>query len=104
MRRMNGRQRTVLLFGMAVLFLALIAILGQVLEKEAIAADFTRKDRPPCFSYLFGTDWMGRDMFVRTLTGLSMSIRIGLLAAGVKDSYCFCNHGTGGGFCGDLGN
>ena len=81
MRRINGRQRTVLLFGAAVLFLVLITIAGQVLFKAAVVTDFSRKDRSPCLEYLFGTDWMGRDMFVRTLTGLSMSIRIGLLAA-----------------------
>ena len=84
MRRINGRQRTVLLFGAAVLFLVLITIAGQVLFKAAVVTDFSRKDRSPCLEYLFGTDWMGRDMFVRTLTGLSMSIRIGLLAAGVS--------------------
>lgn len=43
--------------------------------------DFSRKNLAPCAEYLFGTDWMGRDMFVRTVTGLSMSIRIGLLTA-----------------------
>lgn len=84
MRRMNGRERTVLLFGMAVVFLALITIAGQYFAKAAMETDFSRKNMPPCLEYLFGTDWMGRDMFVRTLTGLSMSIRIGLLAAGVS--------------------
>lgn len=84
MRRMNGRQKTALLFGAAVIFLVLVTIAGQVLSEAAMATDFSRKDRPPCPEYLFGTDWMGRDMFVRTLTGLSMSIRIGLLAAGVS--------------------
>ena len=49
-----------------------------------MATDFSRKNLAPCVAYPFGTDWMGRDMFVRTLTGLSMSIRIGLLAAGVS--------------------
>ena len=32
----------------------------------------------------FGTDWMGRDMLARTLAGLSLSIRIGLLTAAVS--------------------
>lgn len=84
MRRMNGRERIVLLFGMAVLFLVLITAAGQIFAEDAMVTDFSRKNLPPCRSYLFGTDWMGRDMFVRTLTGLSMSIRIGLLAAGVS--------------------
>ena len=84
MRKMNGRERTVLLFVMAVLFLALITIAGHFFAKAAMETDFSRKNLPPCPKYLFGTDWLGRDMFVRTLTGLSMSIRIGLLAAGVS--------------------
>lgn len=43
----------------------------------------------PCLSYLFGTDWLGRDMLLRTFAGLSMSIRIGLLAAGFSAIIAF---------------
>jgi peptide/nickel transport system permease protein len=32
-------------------------------------------------SHVFGTDWLGRDMFARTIAGLSTSILVGLLAA-----------------------
>lgn len=84
MRHFNGRERTVIWFGGAVLFLALITAAGQIFADEAMVTDFSRKNLAPCPAYLFGTDWMGRNMFVRTLTGLSMSIRIGLLAAGVS--------------------
>ena len=51
--------------------------------------DFSRKNLPPCAGYLFGTDWMGRDMFVRTVAGLSMSIRLGLLTAAVSAVIAF---------------
>lgn len=80
----NGRIRTVVLFVLAVLFLFLITASGKIFEEEAMVTDFSRKNLAPCLTYPFGTDWMGRDMFVRTLTGLSMSIRIGLLAASVS--------------------
>ena len=46
-----------------------------------MASDFSQKNLAPNFSHLFGTDWMGRDMLCRTLAGLSLSIRIGLLTA-----------------------
>ena len=46
--------------------------------------DFARTNLTPSLLYLFGTDWMGRDMFARTLAGLSLSIRIGLLTAAVS--------------------
>ena len=34
-------------------------------------------NKPPSFEHLFGTDWMGRDMFTRTLKGLGLSVQIG---------------------------
>ena len=36
----------------------------------------------------FGTDWMGRDMLARTLKGLSLSILLGILAAGRQRVHC----------------
>ena len=84
MRRWNGRMTAVFLFGLAVLFLAAVTAAGWGFSEEALVTDFSRKNLGPGLPYLFGTDWMGRDMFVRTLTGLSMSIRIGILAAGVS--------------------
>lgn len=87
MRPQNGRQLAAVLFGTAVLFLMLITAAGQICADEALVTDFTRKDLAPSMQYLFGTDWLGRDMFLRTLTGLSMSIRIGLLAAGVSSVF-----------------
>ena len=89
MKKMNGRILTLVLFVFAVLFLAGITIAGSVFAEEAVVVDFARKNLSPCGKYIFGTDWMGRDMFLRTLTGLSMSIKIGLLAAGVSSIIAF---------------
>lgn len=89
MKKLNGRSLALILFGAAVAFLSLITILGTVYAEEAMVVDFTRKNLAPCGSYIFGTDWMGRDMFLRTMTGLSMSIKIGLLAAGVSSIIAF---------------
>ena len=84
MRRWNGRMTAMFLCGLAVLFLAAVTAAGWGVSEEALVTDFSRKNRGPGVPYLFGTDWLGRDMFLRTLTGLSMSIRIGILAAGVS--------------------
>lgn len=89
MKQWNGRKTMIGLLVFSVVFLAAVTIAGQLHREEALAADFSRKNLPPCFSYPFGTDWMGRDMFARTLTGLSMSIRIGLLTAGVSAGMAF---------------
>ena len=89
MKRLNGRILTLILFIVAIGFLAAITIAGTVFAEEAMVVDFGRKNLSPCGQYIFGTDWMGRDLFVRTLTGLSMSIKIGLLAAGVSSVIAF---------------
>jgi peptide/nickel transport system permease protein len=84
MKKRNNRQLSLLLLVIAILFLSAIAIAGYCLRDAAGETDFTRKDIAPGAQYPFGTDWMGRDMFTRTLCGLSMSIRIGLLTASIS--------------------
>ena len=84
MKKSNGRIRTALFFGAAVFLLFGITAGGLLLSEEAMVTDFSRKELAPGSPYLFGTDWLGRDMLARTLTGLSMSIRLGLLAAGIS--------------------
>lgn len=81
MKRLNRRQGMVLLLVCAAVLLAAVTVAGILLEPRAMQADFSRTNRTPCAEYPFGTDWMGRDMLARTLAGLSLSIRIGLLTA-----------------------
>lgn len=78
---MNQRKIKAIIMFSALLFLSAIVILGILLAPEASKADFIRKNLPPSVKNLFGTDWLGRDMLTRTLTGLSFSIRLGLLTA-----------------------
>ena len=84
MKRQNSRRSTLLFLGVTVFLLLFLVIIGLGVEEEATVTDFTRTNLAPSLRYLFGTDWMGRDMFLRTLAGLSLSIRIGLLTAGVS--------------------
>lgn len=81
---MNLRKRTILYIIIALSVLAFIAIGGTLLRGQAMTTDFTCKNLAPCWEHWFGTDWMGRDMLVRTITGLSMSVLIGVLAASVS--------------------
>ena len=68
----------------ALVLLAAIVVAGVLCADAATATDFTQKKLPPSWEHPFGTDWMGRDMFLRTLAGLSTSVLVGLLAAGVS--------------------
>lgn len=77
----NRRGRTLLAVAVLLSALILIAFLGQIWENDALVTDFSRKNLMPGAGYLFGTDWLGRDMLKRTVSGLSMSIRLGVVTA-----------------------
>ena len=84
MKVTNRRRSTLWLIVFAVAVLAAVTVAGILLNGQAMESDFARKNLMPCLEYPFGTDWMGRDMLARTLAGLSLSIRIGLLTAAVS--------------------
>ena len=80
----NQRRRTVLFLIVTVVILAAVTAAGILTEGYAVETDFSRRNLSPSLQHLFGTDWMGRDMLARTLSGLSLSIRIGILTAVVS--------------------
>lgn len=77
----NRRQWTLLTVISSLVFLGAIVVIGGLLNLERIATNLTERNLAPSFNHLFGTDWLGRDMFTRTVMGLSLSIRVGLLGA-----------------------
>ncbi len=84
MKGFNRRQTALALLLFALALLCAVTVAGVALADQAMVTDFSRKNLAPCGQFLFGTDWMGRDMLSRTLSGLSLSIRIGLLTAAVS--------------------
>ncbi|MDO4267638.1 MAG: ABC transporter permease [Eubacteriales bacterium] len=82
----NRRRAAALLAAVCLAALVCVTAAGWLCREQAAAVDFSRKNLPPCLDCPFGTDWMGRDMFLRTLTGLSLSIRLGLLTAAVSSA------------------
>lgn len=81
MRTWNRRKTMVFWTVFSLVLLIAVAVAGSLCSEAARTTDFSRKNLMPCLQYPFGTDWMGRDMFARTLKGLSLSILIGTLAA-----------------------
>ena len=47
-------------------------------------ADFQNAKLPPSLRHPFGTDWLGRDLFLRTLKGLSVSVTVGVVASAIS--------------------
>jgi peptide/nickel transport system permease protein len=80
----NRRTRTMIVLGLAAAILVIITIMGVTMSPEAYAPDYSAKKLAPSAEHWYGTDYLGRDMFARTIKGLSNSILIGLLAASVS--------------------
>lgn len=83
-RRLTNRRRTLAAFLAAVVLLGALVILGVLLGEEAARTDLAAKNLSPSLVHPFGTDWLGRDMLVRTVAGLSTSVLVGLFAAGAS--------------------
>ena len=82
--RLSQRKITIILLGVSIAFLLAIFISGSLLTNKALTTSFMEKNIAPNAEHPFGTDWLGRDVFARTLTGLSISIVIGLVASAIS--------------------
>ncbi len=82
--RSFNRRRTLAACVIAALLLAAVVVAGLFCQDAAQVSDFSRRAQVPSWEHPFGTDYMGRDMLLRTLAGLSTSVLVGLLAAGVS--------------------
>ncbi len=80
-RHVANRRWTFVVIVIAAVILVATVVAGFVLEPAAMRTDLAQKGLPPSFAHPFGTDQLGRDMLVRTVAGLSPSIRVGLFAA-----------------------
>lgn len=82
--RLNRRTVTAVVCVLLLALLLAVFAAGALIGESAVGPDFSRKGLPPSPRYLFGTDWLGRDMLLRTLKGLSLSIWVGAVASAVS--------------------
>ena len=75
------REKTILSLSIFVVFFIVIIIAGSVINPEKFSIELINKNQSPSLNHIFGTDWIGRDMFFRTLKGLSISMKIGVLSS-----------------------
>lgn len=83
-RGLNLRQKTLSIIGFTSLLLLSIVISSMFSGEESLQTNFGAKNLNPSLEHPFGTDWMGRDMFIRTLEGLGLSILIGAFASTIS--------------------
>lgn len=81
MKKLNHRTKVVVLAVVMAVMLAVVYACGILIPEEAVTGSFLNAKRSPCLEHPFGTDALGRDLFLRTLKGLSVSITVGLVAS-----------------------
>lgn len=69
------------MIALAAAYLLGIFLWGMFLPPESYGVHYENKFLSPSAEHPFGTDFMGRDMFFRSVKGLSTSLIIGVLAA-----------------------
>ena len=81
MRKLNRRMQVILytLLMAAVVVGAYAA--GILIPEEAVASNFMEARQAPSLAHPFGTDSLGRDLLLRTLKGLSVSMTVGIVAS-----------------------
>ena len=86
LKRTVMNRRTKLIFFVVLIFVVLsgIYLAGNIISDDLIVADFSQKGLKPSWKHPFGTDMLGRDMLVRTIKGLSVSITVGTVASSVS--------------------
>ena len=81
MKKMNRRTKVLILtISMALLLIAVYAS-GVLIPESAYASSFMNAKQPPSWEHPFGTDSLGRDLLMRTLKGMSISMTVGLVAS-----------------------
>ena len=75
------REKTILSLIVFAVFFITILVAGSMIDPEKFSIDLINKNQSPSIMHIFGTDWIGRDMFFRTLKGLSISMKIGVLSS-----------------------
>lgn len=81
LRDIQKKKRARIFIGIALAYLLFVLIAGFFLNADLYGVNYANKFLPPSTSHIFGTDFMGRDMFWRSFKGLSTSIVVGFLAA-----------------------
>ena len=81
MRKLNHRTKAVILTILLAIVFCIIYTCGMLISEDAVVGSFMEAKQAPSLTHFFGTDALGRDLFLRTLKGLSVSITVGLVAS-----------------------
>ncbi|WBQ07950.1 ABC transporter permease [Kribbella sp. CA-293567] len=95
----DRRRRTLGYLGLSLTVVVGVAIAGTLSVDAAGGTELAARNLRPSWQHLFGTDRLGRDMFARVLSGLRLSLVVGVSAAlvsGVLAMVMACAAAVGG--------
>ena len=81
MIKINRRTKVAALVVLLSVLLLAVYAAGILIPEELTASSFMQTKLPPSLEHPFGTDALGRDLFFRTLKGLSVSMTVGILSS-----------------------
>ena len=70
---LNTRQKTIFFISLSLLFVLYVFIHGSLITDDMLKINFMEKNLAPSWQHPFGTDAIGRDMYLRTIKGLNLS-------------------------------
>ncbi len=84
MKKLNRRTKVVILTIILTIILITIYTFGLLISDDAVAGSFLNAKQPPSLAHPFGTDSLGRDLLMRTLKGLTVSMTVGFVASSIS--------------------
>ncbi|WP_441990202.1 ABC transporter permease [Paenibacillus sp. 2RAB27] len=78
--KLHHRLRLWISTMIAVFLLLTLIAMSMRLDASGLATNLMQRNLEPSTMHPFGTDWLGRDMFTRTMKGLLLSLKVGLTA------------------------
>lgn len=81
MKKMNRRTKVLILTIIMAIVLIAVYAMGLLIPESSISTSFMNAKQPPSWRYPFGTDVLGRNLLMRTLKGMAVSMTVGLVAS-----------------------
>jgi peptide/nickel transport system permease protein len=76
----NVRKKMILMIMISAALILTALVLSFTLSNQNLRSNGSSINLSPSLRHLFGTDWLGRDMFTRTVKGLRLSLAVGTFA------------------------
>lgn len=81
--KIDIRVKVIVSILISVLIVSLIIVLNYILGDAGLETNHSLQNLAPSTTFLFGTDSLGRNMFVRTIKGLHFSLYVGIIGAAI---------------------